>query len=450
MRAVLRGGAELDRDRLARGVLHLGRDRPLEDQVVERELVPAQLAGDLGGRAEDVAGRPDRLVGLLGIRDRALISPWLVGNRLRAVLAGGVGARSLERTVGERDGVGAHVGDVAVLVEPLSEAHRGLGREPQLPACLLLERRRPERRGGPPRVGLLVHLVDAEGPAFEPGRERASSILVEHEDAGRRGSGLVEVASLCDAGARDVARSHGDEPRLERPGLERPDDVPVARRHEHPPVALALDHEARGDGLDTTGRQARHDLLPEHGRHLEAVEPVEDAPRLLRVDEALVDVAGLLQGLPDRVARDLVEHHPPDRDLRLQHLAEMPRDRLALAVLVRREQQLVRAAQLLPEIRDDALLVGVDDVERVELVIDVDAELSVTRPLLLRHVRRAVRQVTDVPDARLHDEVTAEIAGDRPGLRRRLDDDETGHVAEQGNDDVAQRFSGSRAYPPRG
>ena len=85
MRAVLRGGAELDRDRLARGVLHLRRDRPLEDQVVERELVPAQLARDLGGRAEDVAGRPDRLVGLLGVRDRALVSSWLVGHRLRAV-----------------------------------------------------------------------------------------------------------------------------------------------------------------------------------------------------------------------------------------------------------------------------------------------------------------------------------------------------------------------------
>ena len=52
------GGAELDRDPLARGVLHRGRDRPLEDQVVERELVPAQLAATSAGvRKTSPAGR---------------------------------------------------------------------------------------------------------------------------------------------------------------------------------------------------------------------------------------------------------------------------------------------------------------------------------------------------------------------------------------------------------
>ena len=49
---------------------------------------------------------------------------------------------------------------------------------------------------------------------------------------------------------------------------------------------------------------------------------------------------------------------------------QVPGDRLALAVFVRREQQLVRLGELLLQIRDDVLLVGVDDVERLELVID--------------------------------------------------------------------------------
>jgi hypothetical protein len=138
---------------------------------------------------------------------------------------------------------------------------------------------------------------------------------------------------LCDALAVD-----GDEPRLENAGRERPFDVPVLRGDERHPRALALDDESRRDGLHTPCGKAGHDLLPEHGRDLVAVEPVENAPRLLRVDQPLVDLARLVEGARDRIACDLVEDHPPRRNLRLQHLEQMPRDRLSLPILVCREQ----------------------------------------------------------------------------------------------------------------
>ena len=96
----------------------------------------------------------------------------------------------------------------------------------------------------------------------------------------------------------------------------------------------------------------------------------------------------------------------------------MPGDRLALAVLVRCEQELVRLGELLLQIRDDALLVGVDDVVRLELAIDVDAELAVPGPVCRRHVGGALGEVADVPDARLDDEVAPEVAGDRARLGR--------------------------------
>ena len=131
----------------------------------------------------------------------------------------------------------------------------------------------------------------------------------------------------------------------------------------------------------------------------------------------------------DRVLRDLVEHHAAHGDLRLQHLEEVPRDGLALAVLVRREQELVGLGELLLEIGDDPFLVGVDDVERLEPVLDVDAELAVLRALLLRDVRRALREVADVTDAGLDREAAAEVAGDGPRLGGGLDYDEAGHVA---------------------
>ncbi len=123
--------------------------------------------------------------------------------------------------------------------------------------------------------------------------------------------------------------------------------------------------------------------------------------------------------------RDLVEHHPPHRDLRLQHLEQMPGDRLALAVFVRREQELVGDLEQLLQLGDLLPLVGVDDVEGLEVVVDVDAE---ARPalllVLLRDVGRALGQIADVTDARLDDEAVAEVALDRLGLRRGLDDDE--------------------------
>ena len=131
----------------------------------------------------------------------------------------------------------------------------------------------------------------------------------------------------------------------------------VARRSHHSaaperhPLALTLDDEARRDRLDAAGGEPGHDLLPEHRRHLVAVEPIEDPPRLLCVDEPLVDLARLLERLLDRVAGDLVEDHPPDRHLRLQHLEQVPRDRLALAIFVRREQELVGAGELLLQLR---------------------------------------------------------------------------------------------------
>ena len=106
-------------------------------------------------------------------------------------------------------------------------------------------------------------------------------------------------------------------------------DSGVERRRRCPTTAPAT-NARRSRSRSTTSRVAtdctrpaerpRHDLLPEHGRDLVAVEPVEDAPRLLRVDEPLVDLARLAERAVDRVARDLVEHHALDRHLRLQHL----------------------------------------------------------------------------------------------------------------------------------
>ena len=71
---------------------------------------------------------------------------------------------------------------------------------------------------------------------------------------------------------------------------------------------------------------------------------------------------------------DLVEDHPADRDLRLERLEQVPGDRLALAVGVGGEVELVGVLEQALELGDLGLLVRADDVERLEVVVDVDAE----------------------------------------------------------------------------
>ena len=62
------------------------------------------------------------------------------------------------------------------------------------------------------------------------------------------------------------------------------------------PCPLALDHHPGGHALDPAGGQPGHDLLPQDGGHLVAVEAVEDPPGLLGVDQAAVEVTPLVDG----------------------------------------------------------------------------------------------------------------------------------------------------------
>ena len=97
-----------------------------------------------------------------------------------------------------------------------------------------------------------------------------------------------------------------------------------------------------------------------------------------------VELAGVVDGALDRLLGDLVEDHPLDRDLGLEHLEQVPRDGLALAVLIGGEVELVGVLEQPLELGDLLLLVRVDDVVRLEAVVDVDGELA-ERALL--HVR---------------------------------------------------------------
>ena len=127
-------------------------------------------------RPERVAGGADRLVRLLRVLHLALVAARRLGDVVGAVELGRLRAGGGERGLGQRRRVGAHVGDVAVLVEALRDAHRRLRGVAELAARLLLERRGHERRARLARVRLALDPGDAEGRLLEPLRETARGL----------------------------------------------------------------------------------------------------------------------------------------------------------------------------------------------------------------------------------------------------------------------------------
>ncbi len=368
---------------------------------------------------------------------------------LRVLHLGGVGARRVRQVVGpvelgdlgagggdrgvrQRGRVGAHIGDEAVLVQLLRDLHGPLGAEAQLAAGLLLQRGGAERRVRRAAVGLGLDAADAERGLLQRGGQRAGGLLVQVQ-GGRGGlqpAVRAEVAAGGDALAVDGDQAGAEGLRVGRvgggaAGAEGADQVPVGGGGEGDPLALALDHQAGGDRLDAARRQLRHDLLPQHRGDLVAVEAVQDAAGLLRVDQALVQVARVAHGLLDGVLGDLVEDHPVHRHLGLQHFLQVPRDGLALAVLIGGEEELVGLLEQRLQLGDLGLLVRVDHVDRGEVVVHVDAEAAHLAGVLVRDLGGRAGQVADVTDTGLDDVAGPEVALDRLGLGRRLDDDES-------------------------
>ena len=286
-------------------------------------------------------------------------------------------------------------------------------------------------------VCLLVTSVTRHGASFQLVGERLCVLLFQHHHGGLPVAGgeavfelarvLVEVAAGGEA-LRAEVRHLGLEADVAVAEVGR--EVPVAGRQEIEPLALAPYQEVHGDALHAAGGELGGDLFPQQRAHRVADEPVEDAARLLGVDEARVELARVVYGALDGLLRDLVEDHAAHRHLGLEHLQQVPADGLALAVLIRREQELVGVFERVLEHLDHLPLVGRHDVERLVALGDVHAEPA---PLLLFELRRDLggraRQVAHVAHAGLHLVlVGGQEAADGAGFGGGFDDDEALHA----------------------
>ena len=403
---------DVDTHLVESGLRHLRGDGPLPDEVVQPQLVAVEgRRHALGGTQH--GGGPDRFVRLLGV-PRTRLVPAVLRQRVRGAVLGLHELGDLEEgRVGDVHRVGPHIGDQPdgsltgqrdAFVQPLGDRHRLARGVAELPRGLLLQRGRRERGCGrslpllPLDVGDLIR-----GPA-EPLDVRRGIVLGSEQDPllVRRGRELP---------LRDLGEP-SDEGQVLSLRREPDVDAPVLHGVEGPDLPLPLHDQSDGDGLHPAGGQAGAHLLPQDRADPVPDEPVEDPASLLGVDELQIDRARVLDGLEDGIACDLRERDP----LRLvrahaQQGRDVIRDRLALAVVVGGEDELVRTLERPLQVGDVALRVLGDLVHGLEAVLDVDAEL-------------ALGQVPDVPEGSPDGVIGAQVLLDGLRLCRRFDDDE--------------------------
>jgi hypothetical protein len=147
-----------------------------------------------------------------------------------------------------------------------------------------------------------------------------------------------------------------------------------------------------------------------------ADQAVEHPPRLLRVDERLIDLARRGERAVNRVARDLVEFNPADRlalEGAIERGGKVPGNRFPLAVRIGGEKDLGRILRVGLELCDDLFLLGRNHIMGTKIMFNVDAHL-------------AFRQIANMPDRRAYSKAAPQKAPHRPRLGRRFDDDKAG------------------------
>ena len=330
-----------------------------------------------------------------------------VRNVLRTV--GGLDVRRGSRAglVRDAQGVRSHVGDetdlgaldVDTFVQLLGHLHGAAGLEAEAAGRVLLQGGGDERRRRLFAAGALLHGVHDVDRVLEPAEVLVGGLFVLDLDFALFIGG--------EGGREDTAGAGRAELRV---------DAPVLFRFEVPDLLLPVHDEAQGHGLDPAGGETAADLLGDEGRDAVTDETVQDAARLLRVDEVLVDGPRVLHARFDAALRDLVER---DTVLLVQvethDGGEVPGDGFPFPVRVGREVDVVIFLCIVLQFLDQFLLALDDRVLRFKVVFDVDVE---SRRRQVAHVAHAGRDIV----------VRSEDGLDGADLGRGLDNDEIRHA----------------------
>ena len=158
--------------------------------------------------------------------------------------------------------------------------------------------------------------------------------------------------------------------------------------------------------MHSAGGDSSPDFVPKQGADLIAHKPVEYSSGLLGVHDVLIDTPGFFNCGANGLRRDLVEEDAEDFGLVVvENLFQVLADRFTFTIRVRSQKDALRRFGCRAEFLDDLFFSGNEFVGRLEIMIDIDAEL-------------AFRQILDVAKRGLHDEFLAEIFINRVGFCR--------------------------------
>ena len=381
------GRFDIDGGAVVHRLRHLARDEAIVDERVERERVLVEVARNRLGVALD-GGRANRFMRALRLL-AGFIKVRLLGNIFFAVTRDDMAADGLERLVRYARRIGAHISDKAdrallakldALIQLLRYLHRAPRLIVQLARRLLLQARRDERRSRAAADFLALDALYGERRRFD-----------RRDDLFRARLGQL-VRLIVDAVVFVTV-----EPRLERRWILRSQagvEGPVLFGAEGLALALAVDDYPERNRLHPAGADAALDLVPQQWAQLVADQAVEDAARLVRVEQVVIELRGIGDRLFYGGRRNLMQQHAADLGLGLaEMIGDMPCDRLAFAIGVAGEVDVVLALGGGLDLAEDLLFaLDYDEIGR-EIVLDIDPEL-------------ALGQVHDMAD-RGHDLVVA-------------------------------------------
>ena len=214
-------------------------------------------------------------------------------------------------------------------------------------------------------------------------------------------------------------------------------NLPIFLGYKRADVPLSLHNQTHRDRLNPACRQPACDLGPQQWTHFEADYPVKKAPRLLGVHARHIYYSRLLESVLNGLFGDLIEDHPVvTAGVPADRFLQMPGYRLTLSIEVSREIDGVAVLGKLFQLTHHFLFTGQNLVASLPTIIGVNTHppnqlLSlftglITRFLVRRHfagdgslsrpLPRVCRlgtsrggQIANMANARLHNEILAEI-----------------------------------------
>ena len=276
----------------------------------------------------------------------------------------------------EHGGIGTHVGDQAdvafpaqrhAFIQTLRDLHRAAGGEAELARGLLLQGGGGEGRRRAALAFLGADVADGKATTRSPLQRLARGMC---------GSFIGEI-KLLEFLAVEPAQPGAE---IAIGVLQLRLDGPVFARLERLDLLFALGDHAQCRRLHPAGGQSALHLAPQHRREIETDQIIQRTACLLRIDQVVGQAARVRHRRLDRLGRDFGKHHAMHvlafkQAAFAQDLADVPADRLAFAIQVGRQIDVVGRLRRLGN-RLDVFLVALDDlVGHGKVVLGIDRTL---------------------------------------------------------------------------